>query len=161
MKRLRFENGDVDAVDVRLLGLLAANARTSTAELARAVGMSSPSVAERLRRLEEAGVIAGYGLILNPAALGLPVAVWLRIRPVPGQLATVAAILAGRPEITECDRITGEDCFLARAQLPSLAALEELINAIIPYAMTNTAIVQSRTVPPRLPVLPAGGQSGR
>jgi Lrp/AsnC family transcriptional regulator, leucine-responsive regulatory protein len=151
VKRLRYENGEIDTVDVRILGALAGDARVSVADLARLVGLSAPSVAERIRRLEEAGVIEGYTLTISPKALGLPIAAWLRIRPVPGQLQKVAALLRGLPEIVECDRVTGEDCFIARAHLPSVEELEKLIDQIIPYAMTNTAIIQSSPVKRRLP----------
>lgn len=115
MKRLRYENGGPDAIDLKLLKSLAADARASIGELARIVGLSAPSTSERLRRLEEAGVIEGYTVRINPVALGLPFAAWLRIRPVPGQLQKVSDILRDIPEIVECDRITGEDCFIARA----------------------------------------------
>ena len=87
MKRLRYEDGPIDPVDRKLLAALIDNARISTAELARTVGLSAPSVAERIRRLEEAGVIEGYTVRINPEALGLPISAWLRIRPVPGALA--------------------------------------------------------------------------
>jgi Lrp/AsnC family leucine-responsive transcriptional regulator len=151
VKRLRYENGAIDAVDVRILDALVADARISVADLARLVGLSAPSVAERIRRLEEAGVIEGYTLTINPKALGLPIAAWLRIRPAPGQLQKVVALLGALPEIVECDRITGEDCFIARANLPSVEELEKLIDQIIPYAMTNTSIIQSSPVKRRLP----------
>jgi Lrp/AsnC family leucine-responsive transcriptional regulator len=151
MKRLRYENGDLDWIDARILDAMAANARISMAELARAVGLSAPSVAERLRRLEEAGVIEGYTITINPKALGLPINAWLRIRPIPGQLPRVAEILRGLPEVVECDRITGEDCFVARAYVGSVHDLERLIDELIPYAMTNTSIVQSSPVAKRLP----------
>ncbi len=154
MKRLRYENGDIDAVDRRLLDALIENARTSNAELARLVGLSAPSVAERLKRLEEAGVIQGYSATINPAALGLPIAAWLRIRPIPGELKRVAQILRDLPEIVECDRITGEDCFIARAHVRSVAALESVIDELISYAMTNTSIIQSSPVERRLPRFP-------
>lgn len=156
MKRRRFENGPMDAVDAALLRALAADARTSTADLARLVGMSAPSVAERVRRLEEAGVIEGYAARISPAALGFTLSAWLRIRPVPGELVRVAEIIRGLPEIVQCDRVTGEDCFIARAHVRSVADLERLIDAIMPYAMTNTSIVQSSPVPPRLPPIPEG-----
>jgi len=156
VKRLRYRNGALDALDVKLLAALAADARIATAELARLVGLSPPSVAERLRRLEEAGVIQGYAARIDPAAVGLPLAAWLRIRPLPGELKRVAALVAGRPEIVSCDRITGDDCFIAKAQLRSVAELETLIDAIIPYATTNTAIIQSSPVEPRPPRLEAG-----
>ncbi len=161
MKRLRYENGAIDPVDRKLLSALIDNARISTAELARTVGLSAPSVAERLRRLEEAGVIEGYTVRINPEALGLPISAWLRIRPIPGALGTVAEILKNLPEIVECDRITGEDCFLARAHVPSVTDLEALIDEIIPHAMTNTSIIQSSPVPRRLPPVLQDGSDGR
>lgn len=157
MKRLRYENDLVDAIDARLLRALADDARISIAELARAVGLSSPSVSERIKRLEEAGVIEGYSVRINPAALGLPLAAWLRIRPIPGRLLKVVELLRGLPEIVECDRVTGEDCFVARAHVSSVAELERLIDQIIPYAMTNTSIIQSSPVERRLP--PIGGKA--
>ncbi|MEL6965076.1 MAG: Lrp/AsnC family transcriptional regulator [Pseudomonadota bacterium] len=151
MKRLRYQNGGLDAVDEQLLKALIANVRTTNAELARLVGLSAPSVSERIKRLEEAGVIRGYTLTIDPEAVGLPVSAWLRIRPMPGQLQKVAEIVRGLPEIVECDRVTGEDCFLARAHVTSVQDLERIIDEIIPYAMTNTSIIQSSPVERRLP----------
>jgi Lrp/AsnC family leucine-responsive transcriptional regulator len=156
MKRLRFENGPVDEIDCRLLVALYDDARLSVADLARRVGLSPPSVSERIRRLEEAGIIEGYAIRLNASALGLPLSAWLRVRPLPGELQTVADILRALPQITQCDRITGEDCFLAKAQVGSIAELEKLIDKIIPHAMTNTSIIQSSPVTPRLPPITRG-----
>jgi Lrp/AsnC family leucine-responsive transcriptional regulator len=154
VNRLRYENGSVDAIDRKLLDALIENSRTSNAELARLVGLSAPSVAERIKRLEEAGIIEGYTATINPGALGLPLAAWLRIRPIPGELHRVAQILRDLPEIVECDRITGEDCFIARAHVRSVADLETLIDELISYAMTNTSIIQSSPVKRRLPRFP-------
>jgi Lrp/AsnC family leucine-responsive transcriptional regulator len=156
MTRLRYENGGIDPVDAKILRALAKDARTSTAELSRLVGLSPPSVSERVRRLEERGVIDGYSVKINAAALGLPLAAWLRIRPIPGQLQKIAEILQGLPEIIECDRVTGEDCFIARAHVRSVADLERLIDEVIPYAMTNTSIIQSTPVERRLPPIGIG-----
>ena len=156
-KRVGSEGAGLDPVDRAILAALADDARVTMAELARAVGLSAPSVAERVRRLEEAGVITGYRAVVSPSALGLPIAAWLRIRPVPGELERVAGIIRDIPEIVECDRVTGEDCFLARAHLRSLADLERVIDRIIPYAMTNTSVIQSSPVPPRLPPLRSAG----
>ena len=154
MRRLRYENRDLDATDGRILEALIDDARISIAELARTVGLSPPSVSERIKRLEEAGVIEGYTLRINPQALGLPLAAWLRIRPIPGQFHKVAGILQRLPEIVECDRITGEDCFVARAHVRSMEDLEKLIDQVMPYAMTNTSIIQSSPVKRRLPPIP-------
>ena len=158
MKRIRYENGDVDSVDRQLLQALGANARTSNADLARLVGLSAPSVAERIKRLEEAGIIAGYTTVVHMQALGYPIAAWLRVRPVPGELQRVADILRSLPEIIECDRITGDDCFIAKAHVKSVGDLEQLIDQIIPFAMTNTSIIQSSPVPRRA-VLPTSESS--
>jgi Lrp/AsnC family leucine-responsive transcriptional regulator len=154
MKRLRYQNSTMDSVDAAILDRLANDARISVAELARLVGLSAPSVSERIKRLEEAGVIGGYTVTVDPAALGLPLAAWLRVRPIPGRLERVADILRRLPEVVECDRITGEDCFLARAHVASIADLEALIDKLIPYAMTNTSIIQSSPVRRRLPPIP-------
>jgi Lrp/AsnC family leucine-responsive transcriptional regulator len=156
MKRLRYENGAVDQTDRSILAALAGDARISVADLARSVGLTPPSVSERIRRLEEAGVIEGYTLAVNPQALGLPIAAWLRIRPIPGQLKKVAEILKGLPEIVECDRVTGEDCFVARAHVRSIADLERIIDQLIQHAMTNTSIVQSSPIKRRLPPIGPG-----
>jgi len=154
MKRLGYENTGLDEIDAVILTMLIENGRTTTAELARKVTMSSPSVAERVRRLEEAGIITGYSAIISLKAIGLPIAAWIRVRPVPGEMQRVAEIIQGIPEITQCDRVTGEDCFLARAHLASIADMERVIDLIVPYAMTNTSIIQSSPVEMRLPPLP-------
>ena len=157
MAYLRNENSRLDDIDLGIIQALAADARTSLAALARSLGLSAPSVSERVKRLEDGGVITGYRAVVDPARLGLPLTAYLRVRPVPGQLQAVTALLAEQREIVACDRVTGEDCFIARAHVPSVEALERLIDRIIPYAMTNTSIVQSSPVPPRLPALPATG----
>ncbi len=157
MKRLRYENGPLDEIDTQILSALTEDARISIAELSRAIGLSPPSVAERVRRLEEADVIQGYTAKINPQALGLPLSAYLRIRPIPGKLQKVASVLQGLAAVVECDRITGEDCFIAKAHVRSVKDLEELIDHIIPYAMTNTSIIQSSPVRRRLPPHPGGG----
>jgi Lrp/AsnC family leucine-responsive transcriptional regulator len=151
MKRLRFENGPLDRTDEAILKLLTEDARLSIAELARKVSMSAPSVSERIKRLEEAGIITQYSATINYQALGRPIAAWLRIRPTPGQHQKIVEILQALPEIVECDRITGEDCFIARAYVKSVEDLESVIDQIIPYSITNTSIIQSSPVTRRLP----------
>jgi Lrp/AsnC family transcriptional regulator, leucine-responsive regulatory protein len=154
MKRLRYQNSGIDATDVKILRALSQDARVTMAELARKAGLSAPSVTERVRRLEEAGIVSGYVAQIDPAALGLPLAAYLRVRPIPGQLEKVAEVLNGLAAIVECDRVTGEDCFIAKAHVSSMQELEKVIDQIIPFAMTNTSIIQSSPVKRRLPPLP-------
>jgi Lrp/AsnC family leucine-responsive transcriptional regulator len=151
MKRLRYEDGPLDAVDQRIIKALAEDARVSVADIARLVGLSGPSVSERIRRLEESGVIEGYTVRINTPGIGLPIAAWLRVRPLPGELRRVADILRDLPEIAECDRVTGDDCFIAKVHVGSMEHLERIIDRIIPFAMTNTSIIQSSPVRRRLP----------
>lgn len=158
MKRLRYEDGPIDAVDTRILKALAEDARISVADIARIVGLSAPSVSERIRRLEESGVIEGYTVRINAPGIGLPIAAWLRVRPLPGELAHVADILRDLSEIVECDRVTGDDCFIAKAHVRSMEHLEKVIDRIIPFAMTNTSIIQSSPVGRRLPVFRLEGE---
>ena len=153
LNNLRLENSGLDTVDKAILVQLTGNARTTIAELARKVKLSAPSVAERIKRLEDAGIITGYHAAVSPKVLGLPLSVWFRIRPVPGKMQQVAGIIQGIPEITACDRITGEDCFLARGHFKSVEHLERVIDLLVPYAMTNTSIIQSSPVKERLPLI--------
>lgn len=143
----------LDAVDRRLITLLSANARASVAELARTVGMSSPSVSDRLRRLEETGVIRRYTVDIDPAALGYTLEAIVRVRPMPGQLRHVEALLKDIPEFVECDKVTGEDCFVARVVLRTIGHLDEILDRVTEYAETNTAIVKDATLRRRLPPL--------
>lgn len=145
----------LDAVNLRLLAVLRDDPRATMAELGRRVGMSSPAVAERVRRLEEAGIIAGYTLAINPAPLGLPIGAYIRIRPHAGQLPQIAELARGIPEVVECHRITGEDCFLLKVYLPAMDQLDRLLDCFLQYGTTTTSIIQSSPVPLRPPPLPA------
>ena len=123
--------------------------------------MSAPAVTERVQRLEEQGVIAGYRLELDPAALGLPIAAYVRVRPGPGHLQKIAALVQGMPEVVECHRITGEDCFLIKVHVAAVDRLETVLDVFLPYGQTTTSIVQSSPVPRRGPPLwPSGGPDG-
>jgi len=150
---LKIENDALDGIDRRLVQLLAANARTTTADLARQVGMSPPSVSDRLRRLEESGIVRGYTLDVDPDALGYTLTAIARIRPLPGQLRKVEKLIAGIGEVVECDKVTGDDCFIARLVLKSMAQLDAVLDRITELAETNTAIVKTSPVRRRLPPL--------
>jgi Lrp/AsnC family transcriptional regulator, leucine-responsive regulatory protein len=143
----------LDEVNVRLLSELHANPRMTMSALARRVGMSSPAVTERVQRLERAGVIAGYRMVVDPAALGMPVTAFARIRPIPGQLAKVAELAKELSQVSECHRITGEDCFLVKVHAPAIEDLEAVLDRFLLYGQTVTSILVSSPVPPRaLPV---------
>ena len=136
----------LDAVNVRLLRELQENPRLSMSALARRVNMSAPAVTERVKRLEDAGVIAGYRMEIDPNALGLPLTVYVRIRPAPGQLPKVAELAERTPEVVECHRITGEDCFLLKVHVPRVDDLEEILDRFLAFGQTTTSIVQSSPV---------------
>jgi Lrp/AsnC family leucine-responsive transcriptional regulator len=144
-------NGEdlLDAVNRRILVELEADGRLSTAELARRVNLSPPAVAERVRRLEQAGVITGYRAVIDPRAVGYPLAAIVRVRPAPRQLPRIAEIAAELPQVVECHRITGDDCFLLTLRLGSMDELEPLLDRFVLYGQTTTSIVQSSPVQPR------------
>ena len=142
-------DGGVDDTNRALLGELQSDARLSLAELGRRVGLSSPAVAERLQRMEQSGVIRGYRADVDPAALGYTLSAVIRIRPAPRQLPKVAELARNTPEVVECNRITGEDCFIMRAHVRDVAHLEEVIDQFVVYGQTTTSIVQSSPVPRR------------
>ena len=149
----------LDAVNLQVLQALVDNPRLSIAALARRIGMSPPALTERVQRLHEAGVIAGYRLDLDPAALGLPLAAYIRVRPAPGQLGRIAELARATPEVVECHRITGEDCFLLKLYAPSIDQLEVILDRFLAFGQTTTSIVQSSPVPPRALPLPAEAPS--
>jgi Lrp/AsnC family transcriptional regulator, leucine-responsive regulatory protein len=140
---------EVDGINRRLLAELQQNARLTLAELGRRLDLSPPAVADRLQRLEDEGVIAGYRAELDPRALGYALTAVLRIRPAPRELRKVADLARKTPEVVECNRITGEDCFIFKLHLRDVEHLEEVIDRFVPYGQTTTSIVQSSPVPAR------------
>jgi Lrp/AsnC family leucine-responsive transcriptional regulator len=145
----------LDEINLRLLAELRADPRVSMAALARRTGMSAPAVTERVRRLEREGVIVGYRLDIDPAAVGLPVTAFARIRPMPGSLPKIAELAAELPQVTECYRITGEDCFLIKLHAATIEAIEAVLDRFLVYGNTTTSIVVSTPVPRRPPPLPS------
>lgn len=148
-----FESNLLDDVNRRVLRELQADGRIGMAELGRRIGMSAPAVADRVQRLERAGIIAGYHADVDPAAVGFPVAAVVRIRPAPGQLQRIPEVARETPEVVECYRITGEDCFLIKLYLPAIDELEEVLDRFTPYGLTTTSIIHSAPVSRRGPPL--------
>ena len=136
----------LDETNARLIAALQGDARLTLAELGRRVGLTPPAVGERLARLEEAGVIRGYHADVDPAAVGYGLSVILRIRPAARMIAKVAELARATPEVTECHRVTGEDCFVMRVHVRDVAHLEEIIDAFVLYGQTTTSIIQSSPV---------------
>jgi Lrp/AsnC family transcriptional regulator, leucine-responsive regulatory protein len=139
----------LDPLNVALLRNLREDPRIAVSELARRVEMSAPAVRERVQRLEEAGVISGYRLELDPRALGYPIAAFVRVRPMPGRLPKIAELAREMPEVVECHRITGEDCFILKLHIEELDALDRVIDRFLAHGQTTTSLVQSSPVPPR------------
>ena len=147
---LQFKNSPLDAIDAKILRALSEDARIPRAELARRVGLSAPSVAERVRRLEESGVITGYGARIDPSRLGYGLTILIRARPLPGEMPNMIKAIRETPQIVACDRVSGEDCFVARAHVRDVAEMEAVIDRIVPFGATNSSIVQSSPVEERL-----------
>jgi Lrp/AsnC family transcriptional regulator, leucine-responsive regulatory protein len=143
-----------DARNVELLKLLSVDPRMSISALARRVGMSAPAVRERLRRLTEAELIRGYRMEIDPRALGFPLTAFVRIRPLPGKLAKIIELAQRMPQVTECHRITGEDCFILRIHFESLEGLDRVLDQFLAFGQTTTSLVQSTPVPARSLPLP-------
>lgn len=139
---------------MQILALLEGDPRMSVSELARRVGMSAPATRERIQRMEEAGIIRACRLEIDPAALGYPIAAFVRVRPMPGKLPKIAELAASLPQVIECHRITSEDCFILKVGLDSLDNLDYILDQFLAYGQTTTSIVQSTPVPPRCLPLP-------
>ena len=111
------ENQLLDEINRRLLEELQADARVSIAELGRRINLSAPAVAKRVQRLERAGVITGYRAEVDPKAIGFPIAAVVRVRPTTRQLQKIPELAREIPEVVDCHRITGEDCFFVKLHL--------------------------------------------
>jgi Lrp/AsnC family transcriptional regulator, leucine-responsive regulatory protein len=143
----------LDDIDRNIVEVLRGDARVSLKELAQRVSLSSPSTSERLRRLEERGVIRSFTVDIDPLALGYSLQAIVRIKPLPGKLQAVQKLIEDIPEFTECDKVTGDDCFIGRLHLRSIEQLDQILDRISDKAETSTAIVKSTPVRRRLPPL--------
>ncbi len=139
---------ELDHISWKLLEALQQNARLSFAELGRKVGLSTPAIAERIHRLEEAGIITGYHASVNPSKLGLPIRVLvnLTIHGGESQMQRTVATVKDCPEIHRCHRITGEQSFVIEANVASIRHLEVLIDKLSTLGTTSTSTVLSSPV---------------
>ena len=155
-----YESREIDGLDRRIIAELQIDARLSLAELGRRVNLSAPAVADRVQRLEESGVITGYHAAVDPSAVGFPVTVLVRINPAVRELPRIAKLAEEIPEIVECHRITGDDCFYFIAHLRSVDHLEPILDRFAPYGRTTTSLVHAATVSRRPLPLHLSGDRG-
>jgi len=147
-----------DRKNLALIRLLRDQPRAAVSQLARRVKMSAPAVRERLQRLEEAGILS-WRIAVDPHALGFPICALVRVRPAPGQLAKIADLARRMPQVTECHRVTGEDCFVLKIHIAAIAELDHVLDQFLSHGQTTTSLVQSTPVAPRL--LPLPDERGR
>ena len=158
---LRSGRSVLDGRNLDLLRQLRSSPRIAISELARRVGMSAPAVRERIARLEETGVIARWRVELDPVALGFPVLAYVRVRPMPGQLPRIAELAQRIPQVVECHRTTGEDCFILKVYFTAIEELDGVLDQFLAHGQTTTSLVQSTPVPSRDLPLPGRARPGR
>lgn len=140
----------LDKIGWQILEEMQQNARISYAELGRRVGMSTPAVMDRVSRMEQAGIISGYRVELDPARIGYPILAFFRISVVGGLLSRVIEIARESPEVLECHRVTGADSFIMKICVSSIEHLETFIDQLRPYVRATSAVVLSSAVTQRI-----------
>lgn len=136
----------MDPIDRQLLSLLQDDARLSYAELGRSVGLSAPAVAERVRRLENAGVIRGYHAEIDLKAAGYGIIAMIRLSSQPELGTQLDRVAASTPEVLEFHHVTGTEGFVVKVAARSVEHLEQTIVKLIPYGQTTTSIVLSSPI---------------
>ena len=143
---------NLDEKDRLIISLLSDNARMPVSDMARHVGLSGPSTSERIRRLENNGIISRFTLEIDLAALGYPLQAIVRIKPRPGNMHIVEEMIMNEPGFLDCDKVTGDDCFVTRLALRSIGDLDPVLLPFHEKAETNTAIIKSSPFRARIPV---------
>jgi len=141
----------LDGIDLQILNILETGARVSVKQLAREIDMSSPSVTERIRRLESRGIIQNFTVDINLSKLGYDLEAIVRIKPRSGQLRKVEKMIEEQTRFVACDRVTGNDCYIARMVLRSINELDDLLEPFHDCAETNTSIIKSSLIRKREP----------
>lgn len=143
----------MDEKDRRIVEALLDDARASLADLASDVGLTGPSISERIKRLERKGIIRNFTVELDPKSLGYALQAIVRIRPMPGKVSFVEKLIAETAQIVECDKVTGDDCFVARLNVRSIEEIDSILERISDKASTSTSIVKRKVVERRMPPL--------
>lgn len=136
----------LDPTGKRLLALLQENARLSYSELGRQVGLSTTAVIDRIHRLEDAGLITGYRVELDREKLGLSVLAFVRLQTIPERYPALLALVEAMPAVLECHHVTGEESFVIKLVVATVAELEPLIEQLSRFGRTSTSIVMSTPV---------------
>jgi Lrp/AsnC family leucine-responsive transcriptional regulator len=136
----------LDQLGWKLLTELQKDARTSFAELGRRVGLSTPAVAQRVRRMEDEGIIRAYRADISPVHVGLPITAYIRMSIVGDVLAKLTARVRSMPEVVECHRGTGEDSFILKVNVVSVEHLRDVIDRLTPFGTTSTSLVLTSIV---------------
>lgn len=140
----------IDDIDRKVLTELQQDARVSYAELGRRVGLTTPAVIERVRKLEDAGVITGYRAEIDTAKVGLPITAFVRMSIVGVDYSHIVEVAQESNEVLECHRGTGSDSFIMKVAVASVEHLQHIIDKLTPYGITTTAIVLSSPVKRRV-----------
>lgn len=151
----------LDDIGWHILRELQLNARISFAELGRRVGLSIPAVTERVRKMEDAGIIAGYHADINPGMVGYPITAFIRMNISGDVSARITALMEHMTEVFECHRGTGGDSFIMKVRVSSVAHLESVIEKLLPFGTTTTSIVLSSPVTKRFIERPETGGKQR
>lgn len=141
----------LDDLDRAILTALVGDARISWKDLAADAGVSSPTIRDRVRRLQDRGIVQGFSVEVAPAALGYTLEAVVRFRPLPGKRHMLEQRIQNTDRIVQCDKVTGEDGFVARVLLKDIDELDPLLETFGRMATTNTSIVKSSPVRMRPP----------
>ncbi|WP_028749281.1 Lrp/AsnC family transcriptional regulator [Rhizobium mesoamericanum] len=136
-----FMSRQLDPTDMLIIEIMQVDGRISVSELGRKVGLSQPASSERLKRLEERGIIEGYGARINTAALGLGMLAVIRLRTTHEHIRACLKQFSEMPQIIEVLRLTGEDCFVLKVLVPSPSELEIIVDSIARYGAVTTSLV--------------------
>jgi Lrp/AsnC family transcriptional regulator, leucine-responsive regulatory protein len=131
----------LDEKDVAILEALQDDGRIPLSELGRKVGLSQPAMSERVRRLEERGIITGYGARINPQALGLRMMAIIRLKATHDQIRACLKQFDALPHVVEVHRVTGDDCFVLKAIVPAPEDLAVIVDRIGQFGAVTTSVV--------------------
>lgn len=153
MNRSRYVTRQLDKIDREIIAALTEDGRMTLKELAEQIGMASPSVRTRILKLEDAGAIRGYTIVIDPNVFGLGTSAFVRMNAMPGQARKLEQMIDDAPEVVELHQVTGEDCFLAKVVVSDVHELKIVVDRFQTCSSADPAIILCSPVPRRLPKL--------